>query len=75
MTFQLVSANFCHILDGHFSWQAQYLVRLDNDSCCAPRIVNSVSYVAMINDEGDFSWHARYLVRLEGDACCSAQCK
>ena len=26
--------NFCHMLGGHFSWQAQYLVRLDNDTCC-----------------------------------------
>ena len=21
--------------ESHFSWQAQYLVRLDNDSCCS----------------------------------------
>ena len=33
MTFQLFSANFSEILDGHFSWQAQYLVSLDNDTC------------------------------------------
>ena len=32
MTF---SANFFEILDGHFSWQAQYLVSLDNDTCCS----------------------------------------
>ena len=24
MTFQLFSANFCQMLDGHFAWQAQY---------------------------------------------------
>ena len=24
---------FSEILDGHFSWQAQYLVSLDNDTC------------------------------------------
>ena len=23
------------ILDGHFSWQAQYLVSLDYDACCS----------------------------------------
>ena len=32
---QLFSSNFCHILDGHFAWQAQYLVWLDNDTCCS----------------------------------------
>ena len=30
-----VFSNFSEILDGHFSWQAQYLVRLDNDMCCS----------------------------------------
>ena len=35
MTFQLFSANFFEILDGHFSWQAQYLVSLDYDTCCS----------------------------------------
>ena len=35
MTFHLFSANFFEILDGHFSWQAQYLVRLDDDTCCS----------------------------------------
>ena len=34
MTFHPFSANFFEILDGHFSWQAQYLVSLDNDTCC-----------------------------------------
>ena len=29
MTFHPFSANFFEILDGHFSWQAQYLVSLD----------------------------------------------
>ena len=28
MTFHPFSANFFEILDGHFSWQAQYLVSL-----------------------------------------------
>ena len=35
MTFQLFSANIFEMLDGHFSWQAQYLVSLDNDTCCS----------------------------------------
>ena len=35
MTFQLFSRNFCKILEGHFAWQAQYLVSLDNDTCCS----------------------------------------
>ena len=32
--FQLFSANFCQMLDGHFAWQAQYLVSLEGDICC-----------------------------------------
>ena len=35
MTFHLFSTPFSHILDCHFSWQAQYLVRLDTDTCCS----------------------------------------
>ena len=35
MTFHPFSANFFEILDGHFSWQAQYMVSLDNDTCCS----------------------------------------
>ena len=35
MTFHPFSANFFEILDGHFSWQAQYLVSLDDDTCCS----------------------------------------
>ena len=53
MTFHPFSANFFEILDGHFSWQAQYLVSLDYD--VAPRIVNNVSGVQRINDECYFS--------------------
>ena len=58
----------------HFSWQAQYLVSLDNDTC-SPRIVNSVSCVTRINHEIHFSWQAQYLVSLDNDTCCSAHCK
>ena len=35
MTFHPFSANFFEILDGHFSWRAQYLVSLDYDACCS----------------------------------------
>ena len=35
MTFHPFSANFFEILDGHFSWQAQYFVSLDYDACCS----------------------------------------
>ena len=35
MTFRLFSPNFSHILDGYFAWQVQYLVSLDNDTCCS----------------------------------------
>ena len=33
MTLQPFSANLSQILEGHFSWQAQYLVRLEGDIC------------------------------------------
>ena len=35
--------------EGHCSWQAQYLVMLEGDSCC------SVSCLTKINHEGHFS--------------------
>ena len=35
MTFQPFSENFSDILECHFSWQAQYLVMLEGDSCCS----------------------------------------
>ena len=35
MTFHLFSANFCHMLSGHFAWQAQYLVSLEGDIGCS----------------------------------------
>ena len=35
MTFQLFSRNLSQILESHFAWQAQYLVSLDNDTCCS----------------------------------------
>jgi len=74
--------------DSHFAWQAQYLVKLEGDSCCsahwkrrfrvtlaALRIGNDVSYVTRITDDSYFGWQAQYLVKLEGDSCCSAHCK
>ena len=59
----------------HFSWQAQYLVRLDGDTCCSAHIVNDVSYVTTIKHASHSVWQAQYLVRLDGDTCCSAHCK
>ena len=41
----------------------------------APRIVNDVSYVTLINHEIHFTWQAQYLVKLACDSCCSARCK
>ena len=35
MTFHLFLEIFFEILQCHFSWQAQYLVRLDSDTCCS----------------------------------------
>ena len=35
MTFQLFSRTLSEILESHFAWQAQYLVSLDNDTCCS----------------------------------------
>ena len=62
----------------HFSWQAQYLVRLE-DVVIAPRIVNSivnsVSCVKRIQHGIHFSSQAQYLVRLGDVACRTAHCK
>ena len=33
--FSAFSANLSQILEGHFSWQAQYLVSLEGDICCS----------------------------------------
>ena len=74
MTLQPFSANLSQILEGHFSWQAQYLVRLEA-TYVAPRIVNSVSCVKRIQHEIHFSWQAQYLVRLGDVACRTAHCK
>ena len=41
----------------------------------APRIVNDVSTVMLINHKIHFAWQAQYLVRLQGDSCCSAHWK
>ena len=35
MALEPFSANLSQILEGHFSWQAQYLVRLEGDICCS----------------------------------------
>ena len=59
----------------HFSWQAQYLVRLEDVACRSAHCKYSVSCVKRIQHEIYFSWQAQYLVRLEDVACRSAQCK
>ena len=60
----------------HFSWQAQYLVRLEDDTSCSAHCkCHDVSYVMRINHEIYFAWQAHYLVKLEDDSCCSAHCK
>ena len=74
MTLQPFSANLSQILEGHFSWQAQYLVSW-RMLPVAPRIVNSVSCVKRIQHEIHFSWQAQYLVRLGDVACRTARCK
>ena len=58
----------------HFSWQAQYLVCLDDDTCCSAHC-RSVSCVTRLNHEIHFSWQAQYLVSSDNDICCSAHCK
>ena len=35
MTFHLFSKTLSEILQCNFAWQAQYLVRLDRDTCCS----------------------------------------
>ena len=49
--------------DTSLAWQAQYLVRLEGDSCCSATRDNNVI---------PFASQAQYLVRLQGDACCFA---
>ena len=45
----------------HFAWQAQYLVKLEGDSC--------FSCVTRINHWIHFAWQAQYLVNLSCDVC------
>ena len=75
MTFHPFSANFSEILDGHFSWQAQYLVSLDYDTCFSAHCVNNVSYVTRISHDSHFAWQAQYSMMLEDAICCAAHCK
>ena len=35
MTFQLFLRNFFEMLESHFAWQAQYLVMLEDATCCS----------------------------------------
>ena len=57
----------------HFSWQWQYLVKLEGDSCCSA-IVLDVSCEIRINHQSHFYCQGQYLVKLEGASCCSAHC-
>ena len=34
--------------ESHFSWQAQYLLKLEADSCCSAQNVNNVSCVKVL---------------------------
>ena len=52
----------------HFAWQVQYLVKLEDDSCC-PRIVNDVLYVTDINHVNDGS----YVSRINHECCFVVQ--
>ena len=49
----------------HFTWQAQYLVKLEGDACCS----------AHCKCRFIFAWQAQYLLKLEAAFCCSAHCK
>ena len=71
MTFHPFSANFSEILDGHFSWQAQYLASLDYDTCCSAHCKARV----MCDKDQHLSWQTQYLLKLGADSCCSAHCK
>ena len=35
MTFQLFLRKFFEMLQNHFAWQAQYLVMLEDATCCS----------------------------------------
>ena len=58
----------------HFSWQAQYLVSLDNDTCYAAHCKKRFMC------DKDQSWESFFvagavLVSVDNDTCCSAHCK
>ena len=57
-------------LELRISWQVQYLVKLEGDSCCSAQC----QCTARINHQSHFSWQAQYLVKLEDDSWCSPQC-
>ena len=60
--------------ESHLSWQAQYLARLEGESCCSAHC-NDVSYVADINHGSHFASQVQYLVTFEDESFCSAHCK
>ena len=56
------------------AWQAQYLVRLEGDTCCSAHCKWRL-YVRRIKHGSLFSLQAQYLVRLDRDTSCSTYCK
>ena len=53
----------------HFTWQAQYLVRLEGDACCSAQCEWRFN-VTKIND----AIHSAWQVTLVDGTCCSAHC-
>ena len=60
--------------ESDFSWQAQYLMKVEGDSCCS-RIVNDVTFERGLNHESDFSWQVQHFVTWGEDFCCTVLCK
>ena len=53
--------------ESYFSWQAQYLVKLEDDSYYFA-YCNDILYIIRINYEIHISWQVQYLVKLEVDS-------
>ena len=72
-----ISLIFWIILECNFSWQGQYLVMSEGDSCCSHTVNNVSSLFPKIPHilECYLSWQAYYLVTLQGGSCWSAHCK
>ena len=57
----------------HFSWQGQYLVKLEDDSCCSAHCTGRFTCGPDHDHEIHFSWQAQYLVNFEDDAHCTGR--